>query len=256
MENKPHVEFSSAAKAHLNIWLKPNHVHEDHNMAHSEKDCIKERSSISLAKTILAGRTKTECCAPQLMKHWRFLSAWNKHEPWWCTVALSVVFFQSVISFEELVAFSVGLRIIDLKFKFDLSGLNVFFLLIDVCKYYHSCTVSLLLGCCFDPFYSKPLLPLFHTAVISYPRCSLKVCRLHSLQSSWWGSCTEQWSVQRSLPLLQVWTGSWRQIPGNAGLGVWTHMDGTPGNLTTTRGGKRKNQKDKHLLDDIISLLH
>lgn len=60
--------------------------------------------------------------------------------------------------------------------------------------------------------------PFIPKAAMSYHQCSWQVCRHHSLQSSWWGSCTERWSVQRSLPPLQVWTHSSQQIPRNAGL--------------------------------------
>lgn len=77
---------------------------------------------------MLAGRTKTESCAPRLMKHWRPLTTWNKHEAWWSMVLLMVVL--SVISFEELVVFCVGIWIIDLKFRFNcLAFIWIFFLL-------------------------------------------------------------------------------------------------------------------------------
>lgn len=154
------------------------------------------------------------------MKHWGSLTAWNKHEPWRCTVMRMV--FQNTVSdqLRALVASSVGLQIISLKFKFHCQVLIwVFFLLIHICNCYHSSTMY---------FYSLALsLPssiilhcscsTFSKALISYHQCSWQVCRHRSLQSSWWGSCTGQWSAQRSLPPLQVWTHSWQQIPGNAG---------------------------------------
>lgn len=148
---------------------------------------------------------------------------------WWY---YSVVLFKtlSVISFEELVALYWPLNHIPkihiwlCGFHFSSSMSLQFYHII----YHISSAVYFLRPCVITSFilYSPPF--------IFYHRCSWKVCRRRSLQSSWWGSCTERWSVRRSIPPLQVWTGSWRQIPGNAGLGVWMHMDGTPGNLTTT----------------------
>lgn len=76
----------------------------------------------------------------------------------------------------------------------------------------------------------NPSLPL---AFSSYRLYSWQVCRHHFWQSSWWGSCTGRWSVQRSDPLLLTWTYSWRQTPGSAGLAGWKRTGGSPGNPTT-----------------------
>lgn len=166
------------------------------------------------------------------MKHLRPLSAWNKHEPWWGTVTQMVLqhcAFKNTVSDELWRASGIFCWPLNHRPKIQICLAFISFF---------SLTMSAITS-----FISFSTLP---KVLMSYLQCSWKVCRHRSLQSSWWGSCIEQWSAQRSLPPLQLWTDSWLQTPGNAGLEVWMHMDGTPGNLTTTqKEGKKSTEGDK-----------
>ncbi len=206
--------------AHSNIQMKSRHRHKNHKSVAllSTKDCLRERSSIKgTPKTIRAGRTKTECCAPRLMKHWGPLTAWNKHEPWWGTVTLMVFqrcAFQKTVSDQLWRASGVFWRPPNHRPKIQI-WLSSFHLHLLFPRPFYSLMPSLHLFFILHHSCSSFQMPL-----IAYHRCSWQVCRHRSSQSAWWGSCTGQWSAQRSLPPLLAWTRSWQQIPGSAGLGV------------------------------------
>lgn len=140
---------------------------------------------------------------------------------WWY---FSTVLFKTLPVISRKASFLTsfaGPRIVELKFC--LSGFLLNLRSLHPCLQFWSLVYRAFLLPCVTTWiglYSAPPLLLFPRALISYHQCSWQVCRHRSLQSSWWGSCTEQWSVQRSLPPLQEWTRSWRQIPVNAGLGV------------------------------------